>query len=149
MRMDRTIRNERASRFMSQSLIIASAATFVVFVVIDFIWLSIAARLVYRPHIGDLLLDRPVIWAAIAFYVLYSVGLALLVVRPAVDAGSLLTALWMGALFGLVAYGTYDLTNLATLRGWSVTVTVLDMVWGGILTGIASAAGVWIGLKFG
>lgn len=134
---------------MSQSHIIASVSTFVVFVIIDFIWLSIAARLVYRPHIGGLLLDRPVMGAAVAFYLLYAIGLALLVVRPALDSGSLLTALWMGALFGLVAYGTYDLTNLATLRGWSVTVTVLDMVWGGLLTGIASAAGVWIGLRIG
>lgn len=134
-------------RKMLKSYAAASLITFVIFVVIDFIWLSNAARLIYRPQIGPLLLEKPVIPAAVAFYLLYGIGLALLVVRPAVDTGSVINALWMGALFGLVAYGTYDLTNAATLKGWSVKVTVVDMFWGSLLTGLATAGGVWIGLK--
>lgn len=126
----------------------SSLIAFIFFIVIDFIWLSNAARLIYRPQIGDLLLEKPVLPPAVAFYLLYGLGLALLVVRPAFAAGSVSAALWMGALFGLVAYGTYDLTNAATLRGWSMTVTLVDMVWGAILTGAATAVGVWLGLKF-
>jgi uncharacterized membrane protein len=129
---------------MLKSYLAASTATFVIFVVVDFIWLSNAARILYRPQLGALLLDRPVIAPAIVFYFLYAIGLALLVVRPAVDAGSIFTALWMGGLFGLVAYGTYDLTNAATLNGWSWKVTVVDMIWGSVLTGFSAAAGVWL-----
>ncbi len=134
-------------RKMLKSYAAASLMTFVIFVVIDFIWLSNAARLIYRPQIGPLLLEKPVIPAAMAFYLLYGIGLALLVVRPAVDTGSVINALWMGAVFGLVAYGTYDLTNAATLKGWSVKVTVVDMFWGSMLTALATAGGVWIGLR--
>lgn len=133
---------------MPVGFVSASLLTFIIFVVVDFIWLSNAARLIYRPHIGTLLLEKPEISAAVAFYLLYGIGLALLVVRPAFGAGSVFTAIWMGALFGLVAYGTYDLTNAATLKGWSLTVTIVDMLWGGFLSGMASGLGVWLVLKF-
>jgi uncharacterized membrane protein len=129
---------------MMKSYLAASAGTFVIFVVIDFIWLSTMARLLYRPELGSLLADRPALTPAVVFYFLYVVGLALLIVRPAVDSGSVITALWTGSLFGLVAYGTYDLTNAATLDGWSWRVTVVDMVWGSVLTGFSAAAGVWL-----
>ena len=128
---------------MLKTYFAASAIAFVVFVIIDFIWLSNAARIIYKPEIGPLLLERPRIPPAIAFYLLYAIGLAVFVIRPAVLGGSAFTALWMGCLFGLVAYGTYDLTNAATLRGWSLKVTVIDMAWGSALTGISAAAGVW------
>lgn len=133
---------------MLKSYLAASAATFLVFVVIDFIWLSNAARLFYRPNLGALLLDRPALAPALVFYVLYGFGLALLVVRPSVDAGSVVTALWMGGLFGLVAYGTYNLTNAATLDGWSLKVTIVDMAWGSVLTGFSAAAGLWLATRF-
>ena len=125
----------------------ASAIAFAVFVIIDFIWLSNAARLIYKPQIGSLLLDRPNIPPAIVFYLLYGIGLSVLVIRPALLGDSVLSALWMGCLFGLVAYGTYDLTNAATLRGWSLKVTIIDMAWGSALTGAAAAAGVWIAAR--
>ncbi|MBS29158.1 MAG: hypothetical protein CL566_09605 [Alphaproteobacteria bacterium] len=134
---------------MVKSIATASVAAFFIFVVIDFIWLSNAGRLLYRPQLGSLLLDRPGIPPAIMFYILYGIGLTLLVVRPAVESGSLAGALWMGALFGLVAYGTYDLTNAATLRGWSWTVTVVDMAWGAFLTGVSTFAGVWLARLLG
>ena len=133
---------------MLKAYVAGSVSTFIIFILLDFIWLSNAARLIYRPEIGNLLLEKPVIPAAVAFYLLYGLGVALLVVRPAIGSGSVLGALWMGALFGLVAYGTYDLTNMATVKGWSITVTLVDMIWGGLLTGVATSIGVWLGLKF-
>ncbi len=126
----------------------ASLVAFVFFLVVDIIWLINATRLIYRPHLGPLLLDRPVVPAAVAFYLLFGIGLAVLVVRPAVDATSILSALWMGALFGLVAYSTYDLTNAATLKGWSLTVTIVDMLWGAFLAGLSAAVGVWVAVRF-
>ena len=119
----------------------AAAAAFVIFVVVDFIWLSNAARWIYRPHIGKLLLDQPALMPAVVFYLLYGVGLAFLVVRPAIAAGSVVSALLMGALFGLVAYGTYDLTNQATLRVWPVEITLIDLCWGTLLTSVTAIAG--------
>ncbi|NNE85959.1 MAG: DUF2177 family protein [Alphaproteobacteria bacterium] len=133
---------------MLKSYATASLVAFFFFLVVDIIWLSQATRFIYRPQIGPLLLDKPVVLAAVAFYFLFGVGLSVLVVRPALDATSIFAALWMGALFGLVTYGTYDLTNSATLKGWSLTVTVVDMCWGAVLAGCSAAVGVWIALRF-
>ena len=80
------------------------------------------------------MLEKPVLPAAAIFYILYVFGLIFLVLKPAIDANSVINAIWLGGVFGLVAYGTYDLTNLATIRGWSVTVTLVDMLWGAFLT---------------
>jgi len=132
---------------MTKSMIVASLSSFLLLVVVDFIWLSKAVNFLYRPKLGALLADKPSLVPAIVFYLLYGLGMALLVIRPAVAAGSVFTALWTGALLGLVAYGTYDLTNQATLKGWSMTVTVVDMAWGGLVTALTSAAGVWIAQK--
>lgn len=134
---------------MSKPFVIASLSSFLLLVVIDFIWLSNAINFLYRPKLGDLLADKPAIAPALVFYLLYGLGVALLVVRPAVNADSVFTALWTGAVLGLVAYGTYDLTNQATLKGWSLTVTVVDMAWGSFVTAVVSAAGVWIAQKVG
>lgn len=133
---------------MLKSYVTASVVASLVFLIVDIIWLSNATRLIYRPQIGPLLLDKPVIPAAVAFYLIFAVGLAVLVVRPALDATSIFAALWMGALFGLVTYGTYDLTNAATLKGWSLTVTIVDMLWGAFLAGLSAAVGVWVALRF-
>lgn len=134
---------------MSKSVIIASLSSFLLMVVLDFIWLSNAVNFLYRPKLGELLAEKPAMAPALVFYLLYGLGVALLVVRPAVNADSVFTALWTGAVLGLVAYGTYDLTNQATLKSWSMTVTVVDMAWGGFVTAIVSAAGVWIARKVG
>jgi uncharacterized membrane protein len=133
---------------MLKSYATASLVAFFFFIVVDIIWLSQATRFIYRPQIGPLLLDKPVVLAAVAFYFLFGVGLSVLVVRPALDATSIFAALWMGALFGLVTYGTYDLTNAATLKGWSLTVTIVDMLWGAFLAGLSAAVGVWVALRF-
>lgn len=121
--------------------IVAYATTLVVFVVVDFIWLGFVAKGFYRTELGDLLLPRPNLVAAVLFYLLFAAGLFLFVVQPAVASGSLLRAALLGAAFGLVAYGTYDLTNLATLKGFSPRLAAVDMAWGTVLTGIAAVAG--------
>ena len=87
----------------------------------------------YRPAMGELLADKPRLGVAVAFYLLYVAGLLVLAVIPAVERGSLPRAAMLGAIAGLLAYGTYDLTNHATLRGWPWQITLVDMVWGTLL----------------
>lgn len=117
------------------------ALTVPLLLVADAVWLGIVARAFYRRQLGELL--RPdVRWgAAVAFYLLFVAGLLVLAVAPALERQSLARAAGLGALFGLVAYATYDLTNLATLRGFPVVVAVVDLVWGTALAaGLAAAA---------
>ncbi|HSM02108.1 MAG TPA: DUF2177 family protein [Acidimicrobiia bacterium] len=121
-----------------------------VFLVIDLIWLGVVARRFYRDQLGGLLRTDTVWPAAIAFYVLFVLGLVVFVLNPAIDDGSLGRAIGLGALFGLITYATYDLTNLATLRDWPPLMTAVDLVWGTVLAasvssttfGIADALGV-------
>ena len=121
--------------------VVAYLASGLVFVALDAIWLSQVALGLYRREVGDLLLDQPNLRIAGLFYVLFVAGIALLAVQPAVDNGGWFAALWMGAVLGLVAYGTYDLTNLSTLRGWSLAIAAIDLAWGVILTATASTGG--------
>jgi len=120
---------------------VAYVVALIVLAACDFVWLSTMGAGVYRPRLGGLLLERPVLWAAVLFYLVYAAGAVVFAVAPALEAPSWLRAAGMGALFGLFAYATYDLTNLATLRGWSITVTVLDIGWGAVLTAIGATAG--------
>jgi uncharacterized membrane protein len=115
--------------------------TAVVFFAIDFVWLTLATSRIYEPYIGDLLLERPNLPVAAAFYLLYVIGVLVLASIPGYDKASLADAIMRGALLGLLAYGTYDLTNLATLKGWAWQVSAIDMVWGMTLTGTVAAAG--------
>ncbi len=119
----------------------AYLATAFVFLVLDLLWLTRVASGFYRERLGGLLLDQPNFAAAGAFYVIYVAGIVYFAVSPALQAGSWTTALMAGAVLGLVAYGTYDLSNLATLRNWSLTLTIVDMIWGAALTAIAATAG--------
>jgi len=119
-------------------LIAAYGATLVAFLALDAAWLTTMMDRLYHARIGGLLLARPDISAAAAFYILYVLGILILAIRP---ARRLAGAVGRGALLGLVAYGTYDLTNQATLAGWDWGLTFVDMVWGTVVTGIAAAAG--------
>ena len=119
----------------------AYLATATVFLAIDFIWLSQVARKFYVDALGDLLLERPNIAAAAGFYAVYAAGIVFFAVLPAMKSGSALTALTHGALFGFFAYATYDMTNYATLRHWPVSVTVVDVLWGTVLTGFSAFSG--------
>lgn len=123
--------------------VVAYIATAVVFFALDFIWLSTALRF-YREHIGDLLLEQPNLVVAGVFYAVYVVGIVGLVVAPALNGGNWVNVLLHGALLGLVAYGTYDFTNLSTLKGWSVTVSIVDLCWGTFLTAVSALGGFFI-----
>lgn len=113
----------------------------VVFFAIDFVWLSTATERIYRPYLGDLLAEQPRLGVAAGFYLVYVVGIVALAVVPGLREGALLGAVWRGALLGLLAYATYDLTNLATIEGWPWQVSVIDIVWGTALNTVVAAAG--------
>ena len=125
------------------SVLIAS----LIFLVIDIIWLSFATKSFYRPLLGDLISDKPVLWAAALFYILYMFGMAVIVIQPCLEPSELSKPLYMGFVFGLVAYGTYNLTNMAVIKNWSATVVFVDMFWGGFLTAISSTLGLFFAKK--
>ncbi len=105
-----------------------------VFFIIDMIWLGLIARGFYNKHLGFIM--RPQVnWiAAIVFYLIFIAGVVIFVVMPAKADASAVKAVWMGLLFGLVTYATYDLTNLATIKQWPLVVTVVDLIWGMVLS---------------
>ena len=104
-----------------------------VFFVIDIVWLVLVAKKFYQEQIG-FLLKPDINWsAAIIFYLLFIAGLIIFVISPAVEKNSWVHAILFGALFGLITYATYDLTNLATLKDWPLLVTVVDLIWGTVL----------------
>ncbi|HWR70617.1 MAG TPA: DUF2177 family protein [Dehalococcoidia bacterium] len=115
--------------------------TLAAFLAIDAVWLALVARTFYRRYLDWLMATHPNWLAALAFYLLFVVGVLVFVVVPGVEDGSLRTTLLRGALFGLIAYGTYDLTNLATVKNWPLTITVVDMVWGTALSVAVSYVG--------
>ena len=120
-----------------------------VFFAIDFVWLSTATSRIYKPMLGNLLSDQPKLAVAGLFYLAYVVGIVALAVVPALQEGNVVGALWRGALFGLLAYATYDLTNLSTIRGWPWQIAVIDMVWGTTLNSIVAVAGFYAGRWLG
>lgn len=124
--------------------LIVYAASLVALFAVDFVWLSLATPRIYQPELKGILAERPNLPVAAAFYLLYVVGALLLAVVPGVDKGSVVEALWRGALLGLCAYGTYDIMNLATVEGWSAKVSAIDMVWGTALTAFTSAVGYYV-----
>lgn len=124
--------------------LIAYVATAVVFGGMDFIWLSLAAPRLYKPELGDQIIDGARLAPAILFYVIYILGVTVLCVAPALDSGSWSRASINGAVLGLAAYAAYDLTNQATLRVWSTKVTVADLAWGVVATTVAATLAVLI-----
>jgi len=131
---------------LTQWIILWIAAA-VLFLVIDMVWLLWLGRGFYVSEIGDLLRQPPNFGAAGAFYALYVTGLMVMVVWPAVQGGSIGQAMLYGAVLGLVAYGTYDLTNLAVMKGFTTRIALIDMAWGTALTGAVSAIAASIGLR--
>ncbi len=121
-------------------ILFGSAA--VILLVLDILWLGVVAKSLYQAEIGPLLKKEFDLTAAIAFYALYVVGLTGFVLMPAQDHGSIVKAALFGALFGLVAYGTYDLTNLATLNGFTVRIAMIDMAWGSFVSAVTCGGAV-------
>ena len=133
---------------MTLQYITAYIITAILFGILDALWLGTMVQRVYRPEIGAMLMDgwRPA--PALIFYALYMLGIQIFAVAPALAAGKWQVAMQWGALFGFFCYMTYDLTNHATLKVWSLKVTLLDMAWGTVGTGIAAGATAWLMLRF-
>lgn len=109
-----------------------------VFFAVDMVWLGLVANNFYKDKIGGLMRTE-VLWApAILFYLLFVAGLVYFVINPAIETGSWVQAAAKGALFGLITYATYDLTNLATLKDWPLSVAIVDLIWGTALGSIVS-----------
>jgi uncharacterized membrane protein len=117
--------------------LISFLVSVVVFTLIDLAWLTRFAPTLYRKHIGHLMADKVNRGPALAFYLIFHVGLVYFVILPQLNEPFLI-GLLSGALFGLVTYATYDLTNMATLKKWPLTITIIDLVWGTILTALSS-----------
>lgn len=107
----------------------------ITFLIIDGLWLTTIAKSFYAKHLGYLMSKTPNWTAAGIFYLIYILGMVVLVISPALQKHSLMSAILMGALFGLCGYATYDLTNMATIKDWPLIVTVVDLIWGTFLSG--------------
>ena len=132
---------------MIKCMLVATLIASLIFLIIDVIWLSFATKSFYRPLIGNLLSDKPVMWAAALFYIIYVMGMSLVVIQPCIDSSNIMKTIYTGFIFGLVAYGTYNLTNMAVLKGWSPAVTFVDMFWGGSLTAFSATTGLYLAKK--
>ncbi len=116
-------------------------AMLVAFLACDSVWLTLTASRLYRAQLGDMLLEKFVVAPAVAFYLIYLFALMVLAVEPSRAGPGWYAAIPRGALFGFAAYATYDLTNQATLRGWSGTVTLADLAWGTVISAIGATVG--------
>ena len=123
-------------------------AALLTFLLVDMAWLGIMAPRFYRPTLGDMAISGVNLPPAMVFYALYPVGLLIFATSPALKSGSITTAVVYGALFGFFTYATYDLTNHATLRNWTLQLTLVDVAWGTILAAITSAVTFWVVSKF-
>jgi uncharacterized membrane protein len=119
-----------------------------IFFGIDMLWIVVVANNFYKKELGALLSPSPIWWAAILFYLLYLAGVVVFVILPSAASGSWQKALILGALFGLIAYATYDLTNYSTTANWPLTVTLVDLAWGTFVTGLISVIGFFIATKW-
>ncbi|HUN23475.1 MAG TPA: DUF2177 family protein [Anaerolineales bacterium] len=124
-------------------------ATLLAFFAIDIVWLGLVANSFYRQQLGFIMASNPNWLAAIIFYLLFIVGILFFVVAPGLAENSLKATLIRAALFGLITYATYDLTNLATLKNWPLLVTVVDLVWGTLLSMAVGTASFFIGKWLG
>lgn len=122
-------------------LLATYVATAAVMIVIDMIWLGVIAKPLYQQGIGHLMADRPNIPFAVLFYLLFPVGLMFFAVLPNAGQSGWSQTLVAGALFGFFTYATYDLTNLATLKGWPMGLAMLDIAWGSLVSGASACAG--------
>ena len=120
---------------------VAYAATAIVMIAIDLLWLGVIAKPLYQHGIGHLMAERPNIPIAILFYLIFPIGLMIFAVLPNAAVAEWGKTLIAGALFGFFAYATYDLTNLATLKGWPIGLSVIDVIWGTFVSSVAAAAG--------
>ena len=119
-------------------------AALITFLATDMVWLGIMASRFYKPALGDIAVAGVNLPPAIVFYVIYPIGLVIFAITPALKSGTMTTAAIYGALFGFFTYATYDLSNYATLRNWTLELTLVDMAWGTILGAVTSVVAFWI-----
>jgi uncharacterized membrane protein len=120
----------------------------VTLIAIDLVWLLGVAKNLYRVQMGDLMASEPKLLAGLAFYLLYALGVCIFVIVPALSKQSWIYALQYGALFGLFCYMTYDLTNLAVIRGFPTQLALIDIAWGSLVTAVCSGIAYWVGNRF-
>ena len=123
------------------------ASFLVTLIAIDLIWLLGIAKNLYRDQMGDLMANEPKLIAGLAFYLLYAIGVCIFVIVPALSKQSWIYALQYGTLFGLFCYMTYDLTNLAVIRGFPTQLALIDIAWGSFVTAVCSGIAYWVGSR--
>lgn len=121
-----------------KTLAVSYLVALVVLAILDGLWLGVVSREFYKARLGQMLLDKPVWSIALLFYLVHAADIAVFAVPPAVNAGTWASALLYGGLFGFCVYAAYDLTNLATLRGWPMAVSAVDLAWGTVATAAAT-----------
>ncbi len=121
-----------------KSLVVGYLVALGALAVLDALWLGVVSREFYKARLGQLLLDRPLWSVAILFYLIHAAGIAVFALPPALALGSWVAAVLYGALFGFCVYAAYDITNLATLRGWSMALSLVDLAWGAVATSAAT-----------
>lgn len=132
----------------AMTYLVPYVAALVIFGIIDFAWLNTVGKLFYRPLLRDILMDDLRIGPAILFYLTYPLGLVVFAVLPGLHADSTGTTFSDALLFGALAYGTYDLTNYATLRNWTLQITVVDICYGALASAIAAAVAMLVAHAF-
>jgi len=127
----------------------SSVATYIVvlasFAIVDSVWIAFVAGPMFRDAVGPIMLDQPNLIAAVPFYAIYALGIVVLAVRPSLAARSSTVALGHGGLLGLTAYATFEFTSLAILKGWTIALVIVDVIWGTLLTALVA----FIAYKFG
>lgn len=132
-----------------KTIVTAYIGTLLAFLILDGIWLGVLMGQTYREWLGPLMLDTPVIGPAVAFYLLYGAGVVIFGVMPALREQRPGRATLYSGLLGLIAYGTYDLTNWATLQGWPAQLALVDLAWGTVVSALAGTAGYLVARRFG
>jgi uncharacterized membrane protein len=117
-----------------KSIFVSYLAALVALAILDGLWLGVVSREFYKARLGQFLLDEPLWSVAVLFYLIHAAGIAVFAVPPAMAAGTWISAVLYGALFGFCVYAAYDITNLATLRGWPMAVSLVDLAWGAVAT---------------
>ncbi len=121
-----------------KSLVVGYLVALGALAVLDALWLGVVSREFYKARLGQMLLDRPLWSVAILFYLIHAAGIAVFALPPALALGTWTAAVLYGALFGFCVYAAYDITNLATLRGWSMALSLVDLAWGAVATSAAT-----------
>lgn len=128
--------------------LISYISTTLIFLTIDAVWLGVVAKNFYADQLGDLMANEIKFHIAALFYLFYTVGIVVFAIKPAMEAENFLLALGLGGLFGFLAYGTYDFTNMATIKNWPTIVSIVDIVWGTSITAVTALLGYLITHKY-